>query len=416
VSQSPSDGPLGLPVIGHALAFLRDKPGFLLRCREQYGETVHLSIGGTTLLVTAPADLRHVLVTGAKRYRKSPRLIGPQARRHLGTSLFTLSDEDHARLRALTTRCFGPSRLTRCQPRLDRHCDRFADDAVRRRSIDADADIAPFVASCMADVLIAEGESQRRPGWAESLESRRLADEATFAWPMPSLTLPLAGKHRHAFSERVAAALAAADDQDALLHELLNHPEVAAAGGATAGVEQILLAAYETTTMMLAWTLDLLARHPQWQESCLHESMAERVISESLRLYPPTWLFVRVAADGDRLPSGTAVPAGTKIYLSPYASQRTSAAFPAAAAFDPDRFLPDRDVDPWRYFPFGAGARSCLGERLARRVGVTFLKSLLRRSRLSPIGHAPPRPIGRITLRPARTIRVAVAPCDESCG
>lgn len=416
MSQRSSVGPVGLPVIGHALAFFLDKPGFLLRCRELHGETVRLSVGGNTLLVTAPADLRHVLVTGAKRYRKSPRLIGPRARRRLGTSLFTLSDTDHARLRALTTRCFGPSRLGRCQPRLDRHCERFVDDALRRRTIDADADIAPFVASCMVDVLIAEGESRRRPGWPESLESRRLADEAIFAWPIPSRVLPFAAGYRREFSARVTAALAVADDSDALLHELLDRPEIAAAGGTTAGVEQILLAAYETTATMLAWTLDLLSRHPQWQEPSAQESVAERVLSESLRLYPPTWLFVRVAADEDRLPSGAAVPAGAKVYLSPYASQRSSAAFPAAATFDPDRFLPDRDVDPWRYFPFGAGARSCLGERLARRIGVTFLKTLAGRCRLSPIGRTPPRPIGRITLRPSSTIRVAIAPRDGTCG
>lgn len=393
-------------MVGHGLSFLCDKPGFLLDCHERYGETVRLSLGGPTLLITAPDDVRHVLVTAAGRYGKSPRVVGTRARRHLGVSLFTAVDADHVRLRSRAMKCFHSQRLQSRQPLLDRHCDAFARSAVRLGLVDADSHLAPFVAACMVDLLIGEDETRRRAGWSDALERRRLADEAVFAAFSPSRVV--AAFRRESLQRLVSAALADAADPDAMLSGLFDRSHAEDASDHAAGIEQLLVAAYETTTMMLAWTLDLLARHPRWQESTAEESVAERVISESLRLYPPTWLFVRVALVADRLPGGVEVPAGGKIYLSPYVSQRSSSAFVDAARFDPDRFLPDRRIAQDRYFPFGIGARSCLGERLARRVGTTLLTSLFRRARLSPLAQGPPRPIGRVTLRPSRTIRVAV--------
>lgn len=402
-----SSGPVGLPVVGHAWSFLRDKPGFLLECRERYGETVRLSLGGPTLLITAPEDVRHVLVTAAGRYVKSPRLISERARRRLGPSLFTVADADHARLRSQTIRCFHSHRLAVRQSLLDCHCDDFARAAVRHGVVDADAHLAPFVAACIVDVLLGADETRRRPGWADALERRRLADEASFA----TLTVPnvFAARRRRSLGRLVSAAISESSDPDAVLRGLFDQKEAEGVSMLKSGIEQMLLAAYETTTIMLAWTIELLARHPRWQGPSAEQSVAERVVSESLRLYPPTWLFVRVANTADKLPGGFEVPAGCKIYLSPYASQRSSVAFAEAGHFDPDRFLPDRQVDPWRYFPFGSGARNCLGERLARRIGTTFLTRLLRQTRLSPLTQAPPRPLGRVTLRPDRTIRVGIA-------
>lgn len=405
--SSVPQGPPSLPLVGHALSFLHDKPGYLLRCHERYGATVRLSLGGPTLLITSPDDVRHVLVTAAGKYGKSPRLVSEAARRRLGASLFTVADADHARLRARTIRCFHPQRVAGRQWLLNRHCDGFAEAAVGHGTVDADRHLAPFVAACIVEMLLGADERHRRPGWCAALEERRRADEAAFAAvPLSGIR---AGPLRRSLSRLVAAAIADHTDAGAVLRGLLDHPDPQAGGAPAPGVEQILVAAYETTTMMLAWTIDLLARDPRWLDRCAEDTVAERVISEALRLYPPTWLFIRVAAGDDRLPGGVAVPAGAKIYLSPYVSQRSSAAFVEAARFDPDRFLPDRDVDPWRYFPFGAGTRSCLGERLARRIGTTFLTSLARRARLAPLARQPSRPVGGVTLRPARPIRVAVS-------
>ena len=146
------------------------------------------------------------------------------------------------------------------------------------------------------------------------------------------------------------------------------------------------------------------------QSGAGRQSSPVTAIRSATLLAAPTWLVVRIARESDRLPSGVLVPVGCKIYLSPYVSHRRCAAFAQPETFDPDRFLPDRPVDPFSYFPFGAGARSCLGEGLARGIGTAFLIAMTRRVTLVPIGGRAPRAIGGLTLRPARPVRIAGLP------
>jgi cytochrome P450 len=41
------------------------------------------------------------------------------------------------------------------------------------------------------------------------------------------------------------------------------------------------------------------------------------VLGESMRLYPPTWIFVRMAMEDDRLSSGIAIARGSKAVSLP---------------------------------------------------------------------------------------------------
>src|SRR4029077_12204326 len=95
---------------------------------------------------------------------------------------------------------------------------------------------------------------------------------------------------------------------------------------------------------------------------------AERAVAESLRLYPPTWLYVRVAQRPDVLPSGAELAAGAVLYLSPWVLHRDPELWPVPERCAPSRFDPEAAQGRPRhaYFPFGSGPRVCLGETLAR--------------------------------------------------
>jgi cytochrome P450 len=131
------------------------------------------------------------------------------------------------------------------------------------------------------------------------------------------------------------------------------------------------------------------------------------VLEESMRLYPPTWIFVRKALGPDRLPDGTAVEPGTKIYLCPYVTHRLAKYFPNPERFDPERFRPEvRAGRPrFAYFPFGGGQRICIGENFAMQEGLTVLATLLPRYRVELLESEPIVPRTGITLRP-RQLRV----------
>ncbi len=96
-----SRGPTPLPLIGHALHFLRDKPGFLRACHQRYGNAVRLEIGGPTWLLNDPADVKHVLVDGAGRYEKTPKLTSARGRELSGAGLHTATGLDHVYLRRM---------------------------------------------------------------------------------------------------------------------------------------------------------------------------------------------------------------------------------------------------------------------------------------------------------------------------
>jgi len=143
----------------------------------------------------------------------------------------------------------------------------------------------------------------------------------------------------------------------------------------------LIVAGFETSANTLNWVWYLLAGQPEIEERIIAEAVRElpagelpgadhasamtytqQVLEETLRLYPPVWLFTRRAVAEDGLEDWD-VPEGTDIYLSPYILHRTEAYWPDPAEFDPERFGgAERSRKDRPYFPFSLGPRRCLGE------------------------------------------------------
>ncbi|XP_052864320.1 cytochrome P450 CYP12A2-like [Anopheles cruzii] len=95
-------------------------------------------------------------------------------------------------------------------------------------------------------------------------------------------------------------------------------------------------------------------------------------IKEGLRLYAPT--FGNFRATGQNLVlQGYRIPKGTDISMVSTVLQRQNAYFHEAKQYIPERWLTERpdhipsakDANPFIFLPFGFGARSCVGKRLA---------------------------------------------------
>ncbi|XP_050079175.1 cytochrome P450 CYP12A2-like [Anopheles maculipalpis] len=95
-------------------------------------------------------------------------------------------------------------------------------------------------------------------------------------------------------------------------------------------------------------------------------------IKEGLRLYQPVAGNMR-AAGRDIVLQGYRVPKGTDIAMGTAVLQRSEKYFRRAAEYLPERWLSERPADvpnakdsnPFIFLPFGFGARSCIGKRLA---------------------------------------------------
>lgn len=167
----------------------------------------------------------------------------------------------------------------------------------------------------------------------------------------------------------------------------------------------LLLAGHETTATALAWTFDLLLRHPR-ELARLRESLEageedylRATISESLRLRPVVPLAGR-RLNADLEAGGLSLPAGTDVTPAIWLAHTRAESFPEPFAFRPERFL-EEPPDTYAWIPFGGGIRRCLGAAFAEFEMRIVLREVLGRCELRKADPRPER-VGRrnITFSP----------------
>ncbi|GGD65736.1 cytochrome P450 [Paenibacillus nasutitermitis] len=131
----------------------------------------------------------------------------------------------------------------------------------------------------------------------------------------------------------------------------------------------------------------------------------KQVIQETLRLYPPAWAILREAEEAvDML--GDHFPANSSFLISPYAIHRNEQMFEDAAVFRPERFADGSSQWPrFAYFPFGGGARGCIGSQFALMEAGLILAVLARRFRFVSApgqGEAQPEPLVSLRIKNGR--------------
>jgi cytochrome P450 len=170
----------------------------------------------------------------------------------------------------------------------------------------------------------------------------------------------------------------------------------------------LLLAGHETTATGLAWTFDLLLRHPAAMER-LRDEIAEgdggeylrAVIAESLRLRPVIPIAGRRLVE-DLEVDGYTLPAGADVSPAIYLTHTRPDLYPDPHSFKPERFL-EEGPETYSWIPFGGGVRRCLGAAFAEFEMRIVLREVLGRCRLEAASERPEGVKHRnITLSPKR--------------
>jgi cytochrome P450 len=167
----------------------------------------------------------------------------------------------------------------------------------------------------------------------------------------------------------------------------------------------LLLAGHETTATALAWSFDLLLRHPEPLRR-LRESLQagedeylRATISETLRLRPVVPLAGRRLAT-ELEADGLTLPAGTDVTPAIWLAHTRADVYPEPFAFRPERFL-DGAPDTYAWIPFGGGVRRCLGASFAEFEMRIVLREVLTRCELRKASPLPEKTGRRnITLSP----------------
>ncbi|XP_058063436.1 cytochrome P450 4g15-like isoform X2 [Anopheles bellator] len=170
-------------------------------------------------------------------------------------------------------------------------------------------------------------------------------------------------------------------------------------------VDTIMFEGHDTTAAGSSFVLCLLGIHQDVQErvyaelqqifgrshrkatfaDTLEMKYLERVIFESLRMFPPVPMIARKLNEDVRLASrDCTVPAGTTVVIGTYKIHHREDLYPEPERFNPDNFLPERTQNRhyYSYIPFSAGPRSCVGRKYAMLKLKVLLSTILRNYRV----------------------------------
>jgi cytochrome P450 len=182
----------------------------------------------------------------------------------------------------------------------------------------------------------------------------------------------------------------------------------------------MLLAGHETTASALAWSLYLLARHPQHADALADDLMSHlqgdaptmsdlddltslrATLDETLRLYPPTHRIGRTVVS-PVVVGGHEIPVGADVLVPQWAVHRSARWYDRPLDFLPERWTPAfrRSLPKFAYFPFSGGPRICVGTQLAYSEVAVILGMLAQRFRYSLCDDTPLVPYEGLTLLPA---------------
>lgn len=425
-------GPKGVPVLGSLLPFRRDPISFLMAARE-YGDLAYFKLGTQDVYLFSHPDLiRDLLVTNHRNFIKGRGLTWAQ--RLLGKGLLTSEGEFHRRQRRLAQPAFHRQRIASYGTAMTGHAVRMRDEWKAGATLDVHEKMMRLTLEIVAKTLFgADVESET----AEIAEALTVSVEffnrflLPFADLMAELPFPSTLRFRKAKARldatiyrMIEARRSGGKDEGDLLSMLLLARDEEGSGSMTDQqlrdeAMTIFLAGHETTANALTWSWYLLSQHPD-AEAKLHAevdsllegrlptvedlpklSYTEKVLAESMRLYPPAWL-VGYRAINEYRAGDYILPARSVVLMSQYVMHHDPRYFPDPFRFDPERWTPEAELarPKFAYFPFGGGPRVCIGEPFAWMEGILLIATLAQRWRLRL---APGHPVvlqPLITLRP----------------
>jgi cytochrome P450 len=393
-------------------------------------------------LVNDPDAIAHVLVKNAGNYEKSRNYVGLKA--VLGRGLLTSEGDHWRKQRRLAQPAFHREKIAgfadtmvRCTEEhlarwkvgdsFDAHAQMMAltfrivgltlmsrDFEGDARSVGEALDVALSWANDYAEALV------RIPPWIPTPKNRAFRKAKA---KLDSIVLTAIAERRASGEEKddlLGLFLDAKDEETGakmsdqeLLEELLT----------------MVLAGHETTANSLSFSLYLLSKNPQVREELEAQvdraleagplgadvltrlPLARAICEESLRLFPPAWVFER-QAKADDVVGGFHLPKGAIVAVSPYSLHRRAGVFSDPDRFDPTRFDDARrkSLGKYDYLPFGGGPRFCIGNAFALMEMAIVLAMIVRRFRVDVAPSFTPSLDPATTLRPRGGVPVTVGP------
>jgi cytochrome P450 len=409
----------------------------MTRVSREYGDIICLRFFHIrTFVVVHPDLIEDVLVTNAKKFIKGRVL---RANRHLlGNGLLTSEGDFWLRQRRMMQPAFHRARIANYASTITGCASGLLESWKPGETLDLHQAMMRLTLQVVGKTLFNTDVEHDAPQVGETLDVlleytadfRRLM--MTPKW-LPTKQNLLA---KHAVRELTAIIDGiierrrhSRDDAGDLLSMLIHAQDE---GGSRMTTQQLrdealtlFLAGHETTASALSWSWWLLAQNPRVEEK-LHAELdtvlngrtptlddlprltyTNHIITESMRLYPPAWALARLAIKDHEL-GGYPVPKGTGIAAVSWLVHRDPRWYEKPEQFIPERWEGDllKKNPRFAYFPFGFGARQCIGNSFALMEAHLVLASIAQRFRFRLLSEHPTIPLASLTLRPRQGLHV----------
>jgi cytochrome P450 len=434
IAHIPGEG--GLPVIGNTLRMLADPHAFTRRMVDTYGPVYRNKAFGGWNVALVGADANELVLFDRDKLFSSEQGWGPILDRLFPRGLMLMDFDHHRADRRALSIAFKPGPMRHYAGSLNRGIAQAVKHwggkpmrfypAIKALTLDLAADSfigipwgpeADRINAAFVDMVQASVAPVRRP-LPFTLMRRGVKGRAFLVdyFTRETLRRRAEGGGQDMFSQ---FATATREDESLLpVDEVVDH------------MNFLMMAAHDTITSSATTLVQLLARHPDWQERLRAEIVAvtggggdidyadlgkleltEMAFKEALRMIPPVPSTPRRALRAFEF-GGYRIPAGTPVGINAQYVHHMEEHWPDPARFDPLRFTPDQVKARHKYawVPFGGGAHMCLGLHFAYMQVKILMAQVLTRYRIEiEPGYAPewqawpiPRPKDglKVTFRP----------------
>ncbi|MFC4448189.1 cytochrome P450 [Halorussus aquaticus] len=430
----------GWPLVGNTVEFVRDPFGFYDRL-ESRGDAVRYSVAGDEFCTFFDPDyVEQILVAENERFRKA-QILRDSAAGFAEQGLLLTEGEVWRDQRVRIQPAFTPEKIRGYADAMvtyaDRLCDNLADgevvdvgDAMSELTLKIlakslfDVDVAGRRAvvreatAALNDRGDASGASAFLPDWVPTPKNRRFERAMS---DFESMVDDLIAERRTGDESEYDDLLSILLDAEGPDGTTMSEAEV------RDQMVTFLFAGHETTSLALTYAWHLLGRNPDELERLRAELDAElgdrratmadlpdlpytdRVLKETLRLYPPAYVIFREPTEDVRV-GPYHVREGTNLTLPVFEIHRDDRFYD-----DPDEFRPDRwrddfesELPDYAYFPFGGGPRHCIGMRFATAELRLVLATMARELAFEPTYDGDPDLTMAATLRPENPLEMRV--------
>jgi len=439
--EGPDGGLFGIKSL---FRFQQDTLGFLSNTAENYGKLVYFRMAAFHFyLVNSPDLISEALIGQGNKLLKWPRQTDTWANA-VGPSTLTMEGDTWKSHRKLLNPAFHSQTIKRYLGIVIDHTERLlnrwqdggtyemmfemmrttmgiiADIIFSVKDIERDAAELNRALTDVFEVLTARTTAfQQIPSWIPTRDNLRIKEASRI---IENFVLKFIRERRAEgldHGDILSDLLMAQDDETGAK---LSDIEIANE------LKTLFGAGHETTALMLMWTIYLLAMNTDVQENLFIEAKftfnnrsplledlkvmpyTEKVINESMRLYPPAWsLMVRQAKEPLQL-GDTLLPKGSLLLIPMWIVHRNPNIYPDPLRFDPERFDGEwrKRIPKYAFFPFGGGPHVCIGAQLAMFEGQIILPMMVKSFRFEDVARPEIKLQALLTLRPKGGLKIKV--------